>query len=268
MTPTRLVNPFGRGSPDLSKKRLSISEKTWLIHEIKYHEKTASDLGLNYHLNRKSISQWLSTYSKNGFLQESRGRPCAFLSADLDYIKKSVSAKVYNTKTADFRHEMQSEYEKKVVSLSGIAKCSVKVLSDRTSKRYTEKMKLKVGNAEQTTDARAVATADNLNAVSVAAARFLMMPLTSPHLAINSDGTSFQTGGGQTELVQVVYDPEVHKENNKPLKVLPEKNVSLVAYFVKFYLCINATGSSAPPVYIVAETMFQLTSMSMVRRPR
>ena len=87
-------------------------------------------------------------------------------------------------------------------------------------------MKLKVANAEQTTDARAIATADKLNAVSVAAAHFLVMPLTSPHLVINADGTSFQTGGGQTELVPVVYDPEMHKENNQPLKVLPEVSES------------------------------------------
>ena len=175
------------------------------------------------------------------------------MSADLEYIKKSVSAKVYNTKTEDFRTQMQTEYVKNVVSVTGVADCSVKALSDRTLGRYTKKMNLKVGNAEQTTDARAVATADKLNAVSVAAAHFLMMPLTSPHLVINADGTSFQTGGGQTELVSVVYDPEVHKGNDQPLKVLPEKSVSLTAYFVKFYLCINATGSSAPPVYICAD---------------
>ena len=68
---------------------------------------------------------------------------------------------------------------------------------------------MKMGNAEQTTDARRDATADNLNALSVAAPRFLMMPLTSQHLVINSDRTSFQTGDGQIELITIVYDPEV-----------------------------------------------------------
>ena len=97
------------------------------------------------------------------------------------------------------------------VKLTGIAECSVTPLSDRTIVRYREDMTLKLGNTEQTTDARAVATADKLNAVSTAAAHFLMMPLTSPHLVINADGTSFQTGGGQTELKAVVYDPEIQK---------------------------------------------------------
>ena len=253
MNPTRLVNPFGRGSPDLSKKRVTILETTWLCHEVKFHGKTASELGAKYSLNRKMITQWVSDYTKNGNLQQSRGRPSSFLSADLEYIKKSVSAKVYNTTAVNFRTQMQEEYVKNVVSVTVVADCCVKSLSDRTLVRYTKKMKLEVTNTEQTTDARDVATADKLNAVSVAAAYFLVMPLTSPHLVINADGTSFQTGGGQTELVPVVYDPEMHKENNQPPKVLPEKSVSLTAYFVKLYPCINATGSSAPPVYICAD---------------
>ena len=78
MNPTRLVYPFGRGSSDLSKKRLSISEKTWLRHEVKFHGKTASELGAKYSLNRKMITQWVASYTKNGLLQQSRGRPSFF----------------------------------------------------------------------------------------------------------------------------------------------------------------------------------------------
>jgi hypothetical protein len=82
-----------------------------------------------------------------------------------------------------------------------------KVTLSAYNQKVQGKMGLKTGNAEQTTDTRAVATADKLNAVSVAAAHFFMMPLTSPHVVINADGTSFQTGGGLTELKAVVYDP-------------------------------------------------------------
>ena len=139
MNPTRLVNPFGRGSPDLSKKRVTILETTWLCHEVKFHGKTASELGAKYSLNRKMITQWVSDYTKNGNLQQSRGRPSSFLSADLEYIKKSVSAKVYNTTAVDFRTQMQEEYVKSVISVTGVADCSVKSLSDRTLVRYTKK---------------------------------------------------------------------------------------------------------------------------------
>lgn len=253
MTATRLANPFGRGKIDLSGKTLSISEKTWLCHEIKYHGQTASELGKKYNLNRKSLTQWVAAYTKNGILGQQRGRPRCFLSRDLEYIKASVSSNIHNTTKADFEAEMQAEHVKKCVKRTGIAECSVTPLSDRTIVRYREDMTLKLGNAEQTTDARAVATADKLNAVSTAAAHFLMMPLTSPHLVINADGTSFQTGGGQTELKAVVYDPEIQKKKGVGLKVLADKSQSLTGYFVKFYLCISATGSSAPPVYILAD---------------
>jgi hypothetical protein len=55
-------------------------------------------------------------------------------------------------------------------------------------------MNLKLGYAEQTRDAGAIATANKFNAVSVAATHYLMMPLTNPHIAINADGTSFKNG--------------------------------------------------------------------------
>ena len=114
-------------------------------------------------------------------------------------------------------------------------------------------MKLKLGYAEQTTDARAVATANKYNAVSVAVAHHLMMPLTNAHIAINADGTSYQTGGALTDKIHVIYDPEEQKARGGPLKVLPVKGSCLTAYFVKFYLCMNATGTTAPPIYICAD---------------
>jgi hypothetical protein len=104
------------------------------------------------------------------------------------------------------------------------------------------------------TDARAVATANKYNAVSVAVAHYLLMPLTNPHIAINADGTSYQTGGALTDKIQVIYDPEEQKARGGPLKFLPVKGSILTAYSAKFYLCMNATGTTAPPVYICADS--------------
>lgn len=106
MTATRLANPFGRGKTDLSGKTLSISEKTWLCHEIKYHGQTASELGKKYNLNRKSLTQWVAAYTKNGILGQQRGRPRCFLSRDLEYIKASVSSNIHNTTKVDFEAGM------------------------------------------------------------------------------------------------------------------------------------------------------------------
>jgi hypothetical protein len=111
-------------------------------------------------------------------------------------------------------------------------------------------MKLKKGKAKQTTDARAVATADKLNSVSIAAAHFLMVPLTSPHLIINADGTAYSTGGGLTAGVEVYYLAD--EQQGKTLKVPAQKESTLTSYFVKFYLCIY-TSAIATPIYIVAD---------------
>jgi hypothetical protein len=79
------------------------------------------------------------------------------------------------------------------------------------------------------------------------------MPLTSPHLCLNSDGTSFQTSGQSTDQIKVIYDPEEQKRRGLPLKVLPVIGTQLTAYFVKFYMCMNAPGMSAVPIYICAD---------------
>ena len=67
---------------------------------------------------------------------------------------------------------------------------------------------IKLRNAEQTTDARTKATADKINAISVAAPHYLMMPITDPRIIINADGTSYQTGDALTDQVTVVYDTD------------------------------------------------------------
>ena len=56
------------------------------------------------------------------------------------------------------------------------------------------------------------------------------------------------------DQVTVVYDPNEQAKKGSALKVLPVKKSSLTAFFVKFCLCMNATGPTAPPIYIVSDT--------------
>jgi hypothetical protein len=81
----------------------------------------------------------------------------------------------------------------------------------------------------------------------------MMMPMTSIHLAINADGTSFQTAGQTTSSVKVIFDPEEQKRKGGPLKVLPQPGTQLTAHFVKFYGCVTVGGMSAAPIYILAD---------------
>ena len=110
------------------------------------------------------------------------------------------------------------------------------------------KLKLKKPKAEQTTDARALATADKLNSVSIAAAHYLMVPLTSPHLMINADGTSYATG--LTSGINVYFLE--YSQKGATLKVPAQKDKTLTGYFIKYYMCMTA-GETAAPIYICAD---------------
>ena len=138
-----------------------------------------------------------------------------------------------------------------VVATTKTAECSVRPVPRRRFGRLVTKWKLKKAKAEQTTDARALATADKLNSVSIAAAHYLMVPLTSPHLMINADGTSYATGGGLTSGVNVYYLEDSQK--GATLKVPAQKDKSLTSYFVKYYMCMTASGVTAAPIYICAD---------------
>ena len=250
---THLANPWGKSNLKLVASELTTMQKTWLIHEIKFHGQSCAHLGNRYGIDRKMLSKWGNIYSKNTSVTVSGGRPVLFSPVELVSLKKDLTKEVYNVKKEDFDKNLQTKHIKQVNASTNRATCSINPISRRSVKRYMEKMEVKDGNAEQTTDARAKATGDKINAISVAAAHYLMMPLTNPNITINTDGTSYQTGGGLTDKVKIVYDPEEQIRRGTPLKVLPVKGSSLTAFFVKFYLCMNATGTTAPPIYIVAD---------------
>lgn len=265
--PTRLSNPWGRSNLKLNANSMTAEQKTWMIHEIKYHGQSCAHLGNRYGIDRKLLSKWVIRYAQNKVVAVSAGRPSLFTAKSLVDLKKDLASETYNVRTDNFIDSMQKEHVKLVTASTNRAECSINPVSRRSVGRYMKKMQVKVGNAEQTTDARAKATADKVNAISVAAAHYLMMPLSDPNITINADGTSYQTGGGLTDKVSIIYDPEEQASRGTPLKVLPVKGSSLTAFFVKFYLCMNATGTTAPPIYIVADANMKDTEIDFHEVP-
>ena len=87
-----------------------------------------------------------------------------------------------------------------------------------------------------------------------AVAHHAMVPLTSPYLLFNADGTSSQTEGGLTDLVKVKYLPyDWEARNVRPLKVAAQKDGQLVSFFIKYYMFVNAVGDIGAPIYIIAD---------------
>lgn len=61
-----------------------------------------------------------------------------------------------------------------------------------------------------------------------------MVPLSTLYLMINADGTSYSTGGGLTDEVEVYY--LANEQKGATLKVTVQKESTLTAYFVMYYL--------------------------------
>jgi hypothetical protein len=253
MATNRLICPWGRRNVSLGKVVLTMDEKTWLIHEVVHHGVEATFLTEKYSLSAPTFNRWILTYKKAGKVALVRGRPSLMSSPVVRSLKVKLNDEVYNQKVGDFEAKIQEEHVASIQSRLNVHACSIKPMSKRSIDRLTVKMGLKTGNAEQTTNARAIACADKRNAVSTAVAHSIMMPMTSIHLSINADGTSFNTAGQTTSSIKVIFDPEEQKRKGGPLKVMPQRGTQLTGHFVKYYGCVTAGGMSGAPIYIVAD---------------
>jgi hypothetical protein len=93
---------------------------------------------------------------------------------------------------------------------------------------------------------------DTRNLVSFAAANHYMVSKTPHQLLINSDATQFQVGGLLTKKMAVKIKIG-RKSSIDPMKVLPEKNEELSAFFIKYYAIMSAGGYLSDPIFIIAD---------------
>ena len=151
-TPERLPSPWGRRTPKLKSNSISTAEKVWLFHEIFYHGVSSPEFSGRYGIPRKILNLWVNRFSKNGKVHDACG-PKLFDSPAKSELRSSVSGNIHNTVKSEFVHNLQSEHVKAVVKTKAVAGSSVKPISRRSITRYIDAIGLKVGNAEQTTDA-------------------------------------------------------------------------------------------------------------------
>jgi hypothetical protein len=88
----RLVCPWGRKTPNLGGKKLSISEKTWLICEVAHHGAESIVLSKNYTIARGTLNKWVHNYIKKGFITVLKGkRPIMNSNSLLNWRGSSIS---------------------------------------------------------------------------------------------------------------------------------------------------------------------------------
>jgi hypothetical protein len=105
--PVCLVNPWGKTNLKLVTNELTELQKTWLIHEIKFHGKSCKDVETSSGIFRKLLSTWVKRYTKNTNVVVKGGRHVLFSDASLLSVKMDLNAKVYNVKKEDFIDNLQ-----------------------------------------------------------------------------------------------------------------------------------------------------------------
>ena len=66
--------PWGKKKVDLSKKQLTVLEKTWFVQEMIMGRKNARELAEIYNLKSETVRGWKKKYDQQGFLKVGVGR--------------------------------------------------------------------------------------------------------------------------------------------------------------------------------------------------
>jgi hypothetical protein len=249
------ICPFSRVGQDLSKKVLTIEEKTWFANESIAGRERPITLWEKYYLNESTTAGWARAI-RNGIPLRSGGRPKRFTAENGKAVTDILSAAPYAYSKKQFKSLLNEEVKKNEDRENKPVGC-FKELSNRSVDRIEKNLGISTGLAEITTNARALAVADVRNAVSFGVMNQLMVPMTHPSLILNSDATQYKVGYNSDDKVLVKYIKNGTDSDEKDhLVVLPSEGSNqsggITAYFIKFYSLL-ACGSASNPVFMIAE---------------
>jgi hypothetical protein len=246
-----MLCPFGRRIPDLNGKKLTLIQKQWLADQILNGRFSAKELALKTQIPISTFFKWLSKI-RNGQKLIANGRPSSIAEEHLPKIVDFINSSKTSISASDFDDEVYKYAILSAQERKNIAESQVKRPSPRTLLDLEKKLQIKTGNAELTTNARAIACADVRNAVSMCAAQHLMVPLVDHYLILNMDATQYTVGNNSKQKAKVKYlnRPTM----GKSLQARKDStNSGSTAFFIKHYLLISAAGYAADPVYIIAD---------------
>jgi len=230
---------------------LTLEEKTFFANKVISGEKTVKELHLESKLSVNNLYSWVNII-KSGAKLSLKGRPSVIAEELLPKVVNFVE----NCKTSIPASLFEDEIHKYAIitaqDRNNTSESQVPRPSRRTLGRLEKRLKIKTGNAELTTNARAIACADVRNAVSMCAAQHLMIPLVDHFLILNMDATQYTVGNNSNEKTKVKFCTRPTK--GKSLQVTKAKsNSGITALFIKHYLLISAGGVAADPVYLIAD---------------
>ena len=136
-----LLCPWGRSTPDLSQKVITLDQKQWFIQEIVSKKTTSKMLANKFNLNENRIKGWVRKVKKGVNLSESVGRPLA-VNACCTLALESFAMDRRNYSSVDFKPNLICEVEHQF-ALSNKRRIgdsseflAAKVPSNATKRRY------------------------------------------------------------------------------------------------------------------------------------
>jgi hypothetical protein len=258
--------PWGKATPKLKAGQLSAEEKDWLGRASVYFGKPVSELSQKYGLPKNTLHKYAKMVKSGGKLRGPGGRPKALGTPERAKLVHACKGGRYKMRADDFDSVMDQLAEETADKHNKLAG----YLCERTRKNYRRDLQLKFKNGETSTDARIAAVKDPVNFITFAAMNYAMVEqlCINPALILNIDATQFEVGSSKGKGVQVVV-VERNGVEAGPLKAKPKKgdNSTGLAYFIKYFLLINAAGDMNLPVFVVADPFMEEDAMDKYEVP-
>jgi hypothetical protein len=244
--------PWGTGRTDLRGVTLTMSDKYWIGSRMHFKLLKNRELQKRFKLSERTIAKYSSAFRDKKVLYDYCGRPDQFDEESSEAIVEALSDPYYKLTTPTYRKIIEKE-SNLTADRRNIPKTSRHAPHRSTIWRAEQRLAVHTGNGEATTNARELATADILNAVSFAAMQAAVGPSADAHNTCNLDASQF-TVGSLKGKIEVKYCL-VGEDDNVPdsLKVAHQDSSGVTSYFIKYYLLMFADGTAAAPVFVVAD---------------
>jgi hypothetical protein len=253
---------LSKTSKDYSQVKLSSEQKQWIGKQIKDNSARPRKIVSKYAIKRDAVKKYAYRVKRGLKCHSKGGKPPILEAEDLIELESWVKNSTYHIRTAIF-HERIFELAKARHLERGNSPLTFRAPCSKSIATYEKKMGIMSKHAEATTKARAEAVADIQNAISFAAMNFGIVPNVHSSLIINCDATQFTVGHASANQIEVKV-----LTKSECYKVLPDDtNNGITAYFIKYYLIMNASGQISHPVYVIADENMDTESIDVYRVP-
>ncbi len=224
-------------------------QKIWLGRAAKAKRGAIKALSRRFCLKESLLKKYRHCVNHATILHDNNGRPSALTPSAEKQLIKSVTNSHYQVRLEDFP-KLMFEQVRESKKERGSLGATEGHISRTTMKKYVKKLKLNIKNAECTTKARYTACIEIRNAVTFAACCSNLSKNTHPALILNMDASQFTLGGNGHKLVKIIT-----AGTPTSLKCLPVegKYQNTMAFFIKYYLFISASGLIGHPVFVISD---------------